>query len=428
MERVKVAKTGRYFERGGKPFFLLSDTNWMAFQKLSLKEWEEIVRTRREQGFTALQISVFPILHDNCESPRDIDPFMKKDGKYDYDSINEAYFDHAEKMLELMCNYGLIPFLHLFWVDYVDSRAASWTQNTIIPFERLEPLTAYIVKRFKKYAPIYSVSGDTKLDLKELETSYMHILDNLLKFDPEGLTTLHLYPGADPSDELCAHPQYHFYAYQSGHNVSEKLGEGQLSMLTYSRQFLDKKYKKPIVNTEPCYEGHGFGGAYGRFNARDVRFAVWRSVLSGANAGVSYGAHGLWQTYESGEPFNNANFSSMPYAWRTALQFDGAWDVGYLKWLFEQYGMERLTPSSDYEARSDCLCMGASDTLIVIYLPYNDDIAIKRDLSGYEFTAISLENRRTIKPEIVFEKETTKIIKCSQNEDVLLIIQKRNSR
>lgn len=75
MGRLQVAPSGTYFIKDGKPFFLLSDTIWMAFQKLRVRDWEEIVRLRYEQGFTALQISVLPIAHDNAKSERDLQPF-----------------------------------------------------------------------------------------------------------------------------------------------------------------------------------------------------------------------------------------------------------------------------------------------------------------------------------------------------------------
>ncbi len=57
MDRLKVAPSGDFLEKDGKPFFLLSDTDWMAFQKLSVEEWRELVVRRKQQGFNALQIS-----------------------------------------------------------------------------------------------------------------------------------------------------------------------------------------------------------------------------------------------------------------------------------------------------------------------------------------------------------------------------------
>lgn len=81
----------------------------------------------------------------------------------------------------------------------------------------MEPLTRYFVHRFKKYNPIYSVSGDTKFETEQVVKYYVKVLDVLNVCDPQGLTTLYLNPAEEPPEVLRKHPQYHFYAYQSGH-------------------------------------------------------------------------------------------------------------------------------------------------------------------------------------------------------------------
>lgn len=96
MSRITVDHSKRCLMRGGKPFFYLADTLWMAFSKLTLSEWEEILLLRRMQRFTVLQISALPISHDNSEDADDIKPFsVDSQGRLDFDRINDAYFDKA---------------------------------------------------------------------------------------------------------------------------------------------------------------------------------------------------------------------------------------------------------------------------------------------------------------------------------------------
>lgn len=426
MGRLRIDPTNTYFIKDGKPFFLLSDTIWMAFQKMNLDAWEELVRTRREQGFNALQMSVLPVVHDNALGKKDLFPFPMKNGMYDFSSPNNAYFDRAEQMLQIMRRYGMIPFLHLFWVDYIpDTRNAARYPEATLPEAYIAPLTRYFVGRFKKYEPIYSVSGDTLFETERVVSYYRKVFDVLQEEDPTGLTTMHLHPDGNPPEVLCAHPQYHFYAYQSAHNVSSEKGYGQSTMLRLSKLFREKTHKKPVVNTEPCYEGHGFGGRYGRFGSFDVRRAIWQSLLSGANAGISYGAHGIWQVYEAGDVFKNTAVSGMPYAWRTALNFEGAWDAGFAKWLYETYRMEKLVPSGAYNARSDELCFAVSDDgLAVMYLPYNDDVTLCMDLRDYRVQSIALQSKRMLTPELVRNQTETTVLRGSCNEDMLIIAQK----
>ena len=429
MGRLKIAASGDILERDGRPFFLLSDTDWMAFQKLSVQEWRELVARRKQQGFNALQISVMPISHDNAVSERDIHPFALKDGKYQFFEINEAYFDKAEEMLQVMAEYDMIPFLHLFWVNYIpDTWASKLRPDTVIPFERVRPLAVYMLQRFRKFDPIYSVSGDTNFESDRVVDYYLEILDVLHEMDPDGLTTLHLQPGADPPEALRCHPQYHFYAYQSGHGIDETEGvdlhSNQSAMLTYPEQFLNKKERKPIVNTEPCYEGHSFGFHYGRFQAYDVRRVAWTSLLSGAKAGFSYGGHGVWQMYRRGETFNNISYSGMPYDWHAALQFPGAWDVGYVRWLFVHYDMFRLQPSKALEARSELIRMAESEDMVVIYMPYHDEFTVLRDLSDYTVEMIALESRRVIVPLYTVGGGKTHFALSDCNEDMLVVANK----
>ena len=429
MGRLQTAASGDILERDGSPFFLLSDTDWMAFQKLSTEEWRELVVRRKQQGFNALQISVMPIAHDNSVSEDAMHPFALRDGSYLFSERNEAYFDRAEEMLSVMKEYDMIPFLHLFWVNYIpDTWAAKVSPGTVIPFEKVRPLAVYMVERFAKYDPIYSVSGDTGFETEQVVRYYLEILDVLHEKDPQGLTTLHLKPQADPPEVLCRHPQYHFYAYQSGHGIDETgnldVHGCQSAMPACSEQFLRKAQRKPIINTEPCYEGHGFGFHYGRFGAYDVRRVTWISLLSGSKAGISYGAHGVWQMHHRGESFNNMAYSGMPYDWRAALQFPGAWDVGYAKWLFEQYDMFSLKPSDALEARSSLVRMAESDDMAVIYTPYHDEFAVLRDLSGYRVEMIALESRRVMTPLYAVKDGKTHFMLSDCNEDMLIIARK----
>ena len=114
----------------------------------------------------------------------------------------------------------------------------------------------------------------------------------------------------------------------------------------------------------------------------------------------------------------------MPYDWRAALQFPGAWDVGYAKWLFEQYDMFSLKPSDALEARSSLVRMAESDDMAVIYTPYHDEFAVLRDLSGYRVEMIALESRRVMTPLYAVKDGKTHFMLSDCNEDMLIIARK----
>jgi len=430
MKKISISTTNDYFIKNNQPLFLLSDTEWMAFQRLSLAEFEKVVKTRKQQGFNAIQISVLPIPHDNTYGNDDLHPFEIENKEYRFDKINYAYFEHAKKMLEIMKQYDMIPFLHLIWANYIpDTWAAKITPNTVMSLDCIEKLTNYFLDIFEEFNPIYSVSGDTGFESDLVIKYYIKMLDILHKRVPDSLTTLHLKAITDVPEILRKHPQYHFYSYQSGHRATkpDELN-GQTQMLHYSNYFLNIAEKKPIVNTEPCYEGHGFGRnnrKCGRYKAFDVRRTALMSLISGSKAGVSYGAHGIWQFYRQGEYFTSTAHSGLPFDWKFAIELPGAYEMGYIKELYEKHSMFCLNPSKAFNCASDTVQMAESDDMIVMYLDYNDEVEILRDLSNYSVEMIALESKKTFTPDFEINNSITKIYLSNYNEDMLIIAKKQ---
>lgn len=95
-----------------------------------------------------------------------------------------------------------------------------------------------------------------------------------------------------------------------------------------------------MVNSEPCYEQMGASrNVYWRFTAQDCRASVWSSILAGASAGVTYGAHGVWnwQTSRSQGSVLGEGFD-MPFRWQECLQFAGVWDFGAIEHVLAGLG------------------------------------------------------------------------------------------
>lgn len=418
MSRVQIKSN--YFTRDGKPFFYQGDTLWMAFSKLTVEEWKEIMAVRRAERFTITQISVLPIAHDNAPAPEDLHPFALADGHYDLDTINDAYFDKAEEMLAETVVQGLVPCLHLLWANYVpDTWASEKSPDTVMTWPQMEKYLRYAVARFEKYQPIYSISGDTKFETERMVDIYEKAIALMRELAPEALLTMHLTPDADPPERLVLD----FYSYQAGHMV-----QCQDNNFLFAQQFLSRKDGKPIVNTEPPYEAHGHGHRYGRFDEFDIRKALWMSLLAGASAGTGYGAHGMWMMYREGQSFNNIPFSGKPFHWRTTLDLPGAWEGGFAQLLYERYDLYGLLPV-------DCLKSGtapqiqaaeADNGIILIYVPYSCDVFTTLPSEQYEIDGIEMTHKRYMKPEIL-ESENGEAVICmpQHNSDMLYILRRK---
>jgi len=421
MARLEISATKDYFTKEGEPFFYLADTAWMAFANLPLDDWPRYLAQRKLQGFNALQISILPITHDTSMSDENIDPFLKdSNGNWDFTAYNEAYFDKAEAMVEMAVREGFVPVLGVLWCSYVPGTRCS--QNSPVasamPLEAVAPYATHAAERFKPYDPMFFISGDTQFESPDEEPYYMTALEAVKAVCPDALLTMHLTPRGDlPRSFVDA---IDFYMYQSGHHA-----ERQDRPYTLAEKFAAYPVKRPVVNSEPPYEGHGRVGERTRFNAFDIRKATWQSLLSGAKMGVTYGAHGVWSFHSRGKTFLNAHRSFEPFDWDVALTLDGAWDVSFAKWICETYNFCELDPAAivrneDAEIRA---AANADRTKVAVYAPHPFDIDLDLDLSGFRCVQIDLASRRITVP-AVEPGPVSRIKMPAFNADVLFVATK----
>jgi hypothetical protein len=400
MRQLEVSKTKDYLLRNGKPFFYLADTVWAAFANLPLDRWGPYLRYRKMQGFNAIQISILPVAHDASTSVTNVDPFWRdQHGKWDVSRLNDGYFDRAEEMVQMAVDAGFVPVLGVLWKCYVPkTRACERSpENTGMSLEDMRAYVAYAVRRFKKYDPIFFISGDTEWNHDEEVTYYLEALEITKRECPDALLSMHLATGRDLP--LIFEERVDFYMYQSGHGLEQK------TPYLSAQKHYNSTIKRPVVNSEPCYEGHGKVNAPSRmrFDAFDMRKATWQSLLSGAKMGMAYGAHGVWSCHFDGMGFVNPSRKFVPYDWEVGVRLDGAWDVAYAKWIWEQYGLLDVEPSNRVVGDDDAvrLSVNADVSKVVLYTPCAYDIDVAMDLSGYDCTLIDLTNKRYTVPVVV---------------------------
>lgn len=391
---------GRYFIKDEEVFFYLADTCWSAFTNVELDEWENYCQLRHEQGFNVIQINVLRQWDASGYRVRR-DPFQVEilaDGHYiyDYHQIHKAYFDRAEQMLEIMQKYQLTPALVLLWTNYVPD---TWTQpmimNNLFDQQCLSSYVEYVVKKFKAYHPIYLISGDTNFPTEKTISYYQIVLDTVKKVDAQALISFHIQGRLDSVPEQFL-KQMDFFCYQSGHNKNY-----QHVAYTIAQNLRQKGLMKPIINAEPCYEQISYSHScheFGRFSREDIRKIAWQSILSGASAGITYGAHGIWSWHHQGESFGvrAGEGFDVPYDVNQALTFQGAYDYAFLKQLVLKYQIYLSNPVDIELMNTPYIRICQKDKDYFIYLPYNTQLNISPlniDLSRYSITAIDLEKQ-----------------------------------
>lgn len=423
MEQVSslaITPSKNFFLRDGTPFFWLADTVWSAFTNVTKDEWHEYLKYRRLQGFNVLQINV---LHQwDASTPYLRFPFRKDaQGNYSSFELDEDYFAFAEELLEVATDFGFIPALVLLWCNFVpDTWGAKRGISPVMPLKTVEKYLQFVIPRFARFDPIFIISGDTDFGSSKTVEYYLKALEIAKTLLPSSLTALHLQPHAVLPEEIVASQHLDFYMYQSGHGKLE-----QNLPYVLAKRCLEYSVKRPIVNGEPCYEGHPYGFTKeGRFRTFDVRKAIWQSLLSGASAGVTYGAHGIWCWHREGAEFKGVEFSGEPFEWRIALSFNGAWEASFAKFVFERFELFGLESAND-------LLVGVPEEIrfgmtsdrkrFALYAPLAQTVAVSFDLREYDVFGVDLEQKRFFTPLLRFEEGSATFLMPPLHSDVLFV-------
>lgn len=389
------------FLSDGKPFFWLADTCWSAFTNISESDWHYYLDQRQRQGFNVVQINVLR-QWDASGSNLDIDPFpiVKTDQgySYDYSVINSEYFDRAERMLQDVVNHGMTPALVLLWSNYVPGTWASkLARNNLFTYNHLADYVTYVTRRFAKFHPVYFISGDTDFPTDETVRYYQRVLTTAQENDHQALYSFHIKGRLQEIPEEFRETT-DFFSYQSGHNLA-----GQATAYTIPQTLLKTGYSKPIVNTEPCYEQISYSrNLYGRYRPENVRQAAWSAVLSGASAGITYGAHGIWSWHTTGASFGIVEGEGFdtPFDWHDALKFPGATDMTLLKAVMQRYFIEGCFPLSEpvTEKPSIRAAKGRDGHVYVIYVPTNTVLDLAQitgmNRANARITVLDLDNKQ----------------------------------
>lgn len=427
---ITISNNKRTFLKKGKSFFYLADTCWSAFTNIQEQDWIEYLKKRKYQGFNTLQINILP-QWDRSRSHLSLLPFLiDEHEKFDFSILNEDYFRHAQWMAKTAHDEGFELALVILWSNYVSGTWASELSKTmeegenIFPPEFLQQYFDKVIETFDQFKPIWVIGGDTDFLTNEATNTYVKTFNYFKKYSPSTLKTIHVRGRFIDIPEAIEGLQ-DFYFYQSGHNSSH------FEMpYTLAEAFSNKKRKLPIINSEPCYEQMGYSRhVYGRFTRRDVRRAAWQSILSGACAGVAYGAHGIWSWQTSDSEFSSdiGEAFDAPMSWLEAINFPGATDYGFVRQFLELNNIDNLIPYQELLINGDpSIRIARSDKndWIMIYVPSNTTIKLNKNFSADQIILLDLENNHYFSPEVKFAEEKTTISIHKGDEDALIIIKK----
>jgi hypothetical protein len=349
----------------GTPFRWLGDTWWMGLSRFSRKDFHDLLRKRRAQGFTLVQLvaGLYP----------DMAPFDPRGTsetgfawEKNFERINPAFFDMADTKIEAAVDAGIVPFIFGMWGYYA----------LFMGEEKVRSHWRYLIARWSAYPVLWSLAGETSMPwylsknkkeehtkLKRLWSDTAHYIRSI---EPYGrLVSAH--PVHMAHRELDVPDVLDFEMLQTGHGEKESLRSAVATL----RAAYEETPHKPIVMNEINYEG-----ILGKNHADIQRSGFWISLLCGAS-GFTYGANGIWQVNEESRPFGPSpggnDWGKTP--WNLAANLEGGEQISAASRRLEHYvspvvlePMPTALSEHGSEKNIDApFCAGIAERLRIVY-------------------------------------------------------------
>jgi len=376
---VKVDSTKKYFVYdNGTPFFYLGDTHWGMYTEEIDKgganagstgaesHFKYIVDKRVQQGFTVYQSE--PIgcsfdVTDGIVHQTDIKGFQKADQYYQYIAqaglthANAEFFFASSMTKKLMENESALEGLSRYWVARFGAYPVMWTLAQEIDND------FYYERGDQK---IYDYSNNPWVTIAK----YLHKYDayqHPLSGHQENTYTTTV-TGLGTGTTKSNNGQSAFYSKEvteaTGHNWWA--AQYSPSIKSNNNYNVARDYyisTKVAINYESryCYLWTKNFGA---------RAQGWISLLMGF-AGYGYGAIDIWlykSSYDvnstSNDGVENITPDDKAVKWSEAVEFESAYQVGYLRQFFEKFDWYNLRPMFEtttyFKPATDAIYCGAS--------------------------------------------------------------------
>jgi hypothetical protein len=370
LPELRVAGDHRHLETtDGKPFFLLGDTAWELFHRLTPEETMAYLDKRAAQGFnTVLAVALAEYEFDKPNAQGEMSLENNDPAK-----PREAYFQHVDRVVSEAAKRGLYTGLLPTWGDKWNKK---WGRGPeIFTPENAAVFGEWLGRRYRDQPVIWVLGGDRPVESDRHQEIQRAMAAGLRKGDGgKHLITYHPSGEANSATFWPDEPWLDFHMFQSGHR------QVAFPNYTLNAKNLVLPALKPTLDGEPNYEDHPVrslmkdGKPTVWFNDHDVRRAAWWSVLSGG-CGHVYGTHSIWQFHD---PAKRKQQTDARTPWREALDLPGAAQMGVMRRFMEELDWIKLRRDDDFLKKPEggwkpeqlpMSAVAEDGSFAVIYLP-----------------------------------------------------------
>jgi hypothetical protein len=390
---LRVAAGKRHLETtNGKPFFLLADTAWELFHRLTREETQLYLQNRADKGFnTVLAVALAEFEFDQPNAAGEL-PLEDNDPT----KPREAYFAQIDWVIDQAAQRGLYTGLLPTWGDKWNKK---WGKGPeIFTPENAAIYGEWLGRRYAGKPVIWVLGGDRPIETDQHRALIRAMAAGLKKGDGgRHLITYHPMGGKNSSDYWPDEPWLDFHMFQSGHSHRAKPNYDM------NAKNLALPARKPTLDGEPCYEDHPVRSLMKDkkptewFGDLDARRAAWWSVLSGA-CGHVYGTHSIWQFHDLTKRKQQTDART---PWQQAMDLPGAVQMGVMRKFIEGLDWTKLRrddafiiskPVQPLTAGQQPMAAVAEDgSFALVYVPDAKAFGIAPDMAKLRFEIDELD-------------------------------------
>ncbi len=318
---LRWSENGRYLvDAQGRPFLIHGDSAWSLIADLTTKEAEIYLDERRARGFNTLLVNLIEhkFAHNAPRNANGAAPFAEPGS---LERPNDAYFDHAERVVQQAAERGLLVLLVPAYLGYNGQDEGWYREIVATPPEALRDYGRYLGRRFQKYANVIWVYGG---DFNPPDRSSVNtIAAGIREFDRR-ISTAHTAP------ETSARAFWGNESWLQLNSIYTYKNVPAQAAVEYARS-----PSMPFFLLESSYENEQTA------DPGVIRAHAYEALLSGA-AGHMFGNNPIWH-------FSGPGLFPHSTSWQESLDSPGARNMMHLRKLFDALPWWTLVP--DFESK-----------------------------------------------------------------------------
>lgn len=294
---LQVSGGGRHLEdRNGRPYFLHGDSPWSLIAQLSKEDAERYLERSHKLGFNAIIVNLLEHAYSD-NAPRNHEgaaPFKTPD---DFSTPNEAYFAHADWVLNKAQEKGLLVLLFPTWSAAAKAKGG-WNREILDNGpEKCRAFGRYLGKRYQDVPNIIWGHGGDQNPASDTDAA-RNMLELALGIRDAAPKQMHFYHGMRGKTSLdqenfAPHADLDAVYVADEARGQDRVGESH----TTSLKAWNREKFKPHFLFEGVYESvrkekPKWGNPYTSDRARLRRQAYW-NILSGST-GHFFGNFPAW--------------------------------------------------------------------------------------------------------------------------------------